>query len=444
MPGEYPIYPAFGKQISNWFSHTKTGAKTTVPNIIRFAIRLEHVDTTLAKKAFELLVHKHNSLRTVFAGTPNGVVQVVAPYDHLKHALQHTCCRSSIAFDHKRRTTNYLIEQLFGNLEQGPLFKGVLYEVANSGYLLELSIHHILADAWSIRLIKKELIAMYAAIGAGKSGPHATVQLSDYAQQYLAKDQETHTKAYWQQKLRHLPAAINMQLFYDSYNAAVNADVARSIYRPPVFAGNHNIAAILRAGYGYTFSSFIKDDIIGKLNRVAVKYKTTVSIIVLTVFLVLMRRLYRTQETLIISRLNGRFDTLSQNIIGNFTCAVYSYINEKNSSEIRDLIEVVRQDYVDSLAHAVYNPQVVGEVPLTVNCHLCVNILFDDYNETDLSYDTLIKTPVATYFPLEVAVIIHKESIHFNWVYNSLLFRSSMLQFIAGEHRRLLMQAALL
>lgn len=444
MPEEHHIYPAFGKQISNWFAHTKQGAKTPVPNIIRFAIRLEHVNTILAKTAFELLVRKHNSLRTVFAWTPNGVVQLVGPYDHIKHALQHTCCKSSIAFEHKRKVTNYLIEQLLGNLEEGPLFKGVLYEVANSGYFLELSIHHIVADAWSIRLIKKELFAIYNAIEAGQAGVGVSVQLSDYAQQYLAKDLEAHTRAYWQQKLKHLPAAINRQLFYDSYNAAVNAGVARTRYRPVIFAHSHNIAGILRAGYGYTFSSFISEDIIEKLNRVAARYKTTAPVIVIAVFLVLMRRLYKTQETLIISRLNGRFDPLSQHIIGNFTCAVYSYINESNISDTSDLIEVVRQDYVDSLEHAVYNPLVVGEVPLTANCHLCVNILYDDYNETDVSYDRLIKTHVRTYFPLEVAVIMHKDSIHFNWVYNSLLFRSSMLQFIAAEHLDLLRQTALL
>jgi hypothetical protein len=433
------MYPAFGKQLSNWFSHSNKGGKNGAPNIIRFAIRLGEVDVVMARRAFEELVRKHESLRTVFTATGAGVMQVVVGYREREYGLLHTVCKTRQHFDHKRRGINRRIEKTLGNLEEGPLFKGVLYEVMGQGYFLEISIHHIISDAWSIKLISDELFAIYESGGmAGKE--EAGLQLSGYATRHLTLNNEGMTKRYWQKKLEDLPEGIEVDRLYASYNAAVNSKGIRNTYKQKIGSGWIDISRMLQTGYGHTFSSFIKEGIIEKVNGAAAKYKTTPSIIILSVFLLLMRRLYQTHETLIISRLNGRFDIMSREIVGNFTCAVYSYIREPAIKGMAHLVEMVRKDFLDGLDHPVYNPLLLQEVPLTANCHLCVNILTDELNEGDSSHNKLIKTPINTYFPLEVVVVFHKSSIHFNWIYNTLLFRSSMLQFIAGEHLKMLHQ----
>lgn len=440
MPEEKKIYPAFGKQLSNWFSYTKNKGKKVAPNVLITALAFREIDKKIALLAFDELIRRHESLRTTFTLTAEGVMQVVSTCNHSGPALLITSCKSRKHLDKKRKIFIRQTEKTLRDLETGPLFKGILYEVANEGYYLELIIHHIIADAWSIKLMKDELLRIYHSLKTPHPGqlPPNPAQLREYAQKYHNKKTEEKVKTYWTKRLRTMPAAANWRQLYETYNTTINTDVKRNIYRPRIATDAATILKVLASGDGHTFSTHTKGDAMEKIIQLTTRHNTTISIIVLASFLILTRNLFRTHRTLIISRLNGRFDPFSHHLIGNFTCAIYSYIEARNIKELRRFVSLTLNDLLDSLEYAVYNPLILKDIPLTANCHLCVNVMNNDQTNMHERPEKSSQTPLKTYFPIENTVVIYKDSINFNWVYNTALFRSSIVQFIADEHLKVL------
>jgi len=407
------IYPSFGKQVSNWAAYKKHRPA----NIQHFVLQFQEVDVQLAQAAFQQLVIRHESLRAVFRETSGEVVQIIMPYNHAAHSLRHVVCRDRMHFERKRKALTSRIDGELGNLEEGPLFRAVIYEVANTGYLVEISIHHIISDAWTVPLIRRELLHLYRALATKTPPQLQPVQLKKYICDHHSQAINEQKKAFWLERLKDLPPVDWKQL----------------VTKPRFTLTDENIERALNHTYGYTYSTFINADETAKIRQVSVKYNTTFSIVVMAGFLMLMRSLFSTDKIFIISRLNGRFHAESHDIIGNLTCAVYSLIHEQTGTAA-EAIKLMHNDLLDCIDYAIYNPLLLSELPLTTHCHLCVNIITDDDTQADTTHNKLIRTPVETYFPLEVAAVLRKDSIVFNWIYNTCLFRSNMIRAVAQRH----------
>jgi hypothetical protein len=435
------LYPAFGKQILNWHIYQKNRGGKGRPNLLSLTIEFAQVNCGTARKAFEILVRNHESLRTTFRLTEEGLMQVVSPYQAADHDLKTVSCKNMAQLGLMRRVLNAQAEQLLAQLETGPLFRAVLYEIAGGGYYLECLIHHIISDEWSLQLMQKELLRAYHSIesGAGKPLP-AKMQLKDHGWRHYTLNTDERTGAYWSEKLAGLQAGIGLEALYATYNAALNSGGSRMMYRPKLPSGSRYIARALEAGYGHKLLVYAGESISAGVRQLSRKYKTTPSIILLSSYLVLLRFLFRTEQTLIISRLSGRFDSTSHDLIGNFTCAVYSYIRAKEMKGMADIVHTVLQEFLQSLDHAVYNPLVMKDVPLSTGCHLCVNMLPHESVEAAETGNRFVRVPVKTYFPIENTSIIGQQNIQFQWTYNTTLFRDSMIRFIAGEHIRILQE----
>jgi hypothetical protein len=256
------------------------------------------------------------------------------------------------------------------------------------------------------------------------------VKLKKYVHSYHSPAANERRKNFWFQRLKDLPP-VQWEQLVKNYNSAVNNE--RASYRPRFSWTDENIERALDHTHGYTYSTIVNANDTAKLKQVSVKYATTSSIVVMGSFLMLMKSLFNTRDTFIISRLNGRFHPESHDIIGNLTCAVYSRIHE-HTGTVAEAIKAMHNELLDSLDYAIYNPLLLRELPLTAHCHLCVNIITDDETENNAPANKLISTPIKTYFPLEVVAVLRRENITFNWIYNTCLFRSSMIRFIVQCH----------
>jgi hypothetical protein len=431
------MYPAFGKQVSNWSYFKKNRHKRTAANIMHFNLQFEAVDVAVAQAAFQQMVNRHESLRAVFRETPEGLVQVIMPYQQSLHGLQHVRCFNKPHFERKRKALSLQIDNSLRDLEKGPLFKGVIYEVGRIGYMVEISINHIISDAWTVQLMRNELLQFYQSVSQRRPPALRPVQLKAYINSYHSAAVNERKRKFWCQRLKELPA-VNWPVLLDGYNNKINNEKQRRAYVPRFLWSAENIERALNHTHGYTYATFLNAANAAKVKEISVKYTTTPSIVIMASFLMLVRWLFKTHHTLIISRLNGRFHAESHDIIGNLTCAVYSHINDRNLEQAGALINAMHDDLLDSLDYAIYNPLLVSDIPLTTHCHLCANIITDEENEGENHCNKLIQTPIKTYFPLEVVVLLKKEGIVFNWIYNTCLFRNSVVRYIVQAHTAML------
>src|SRR5262249_31988438 len=101
------------------------------------------------------------------------------------------------------------------DLARGPLLRVSLVRLGSEEHLLLLSIHHIAADGWSMRVLVRELAATYDAFAAGQEAllPELPAQYADYAtwqRRALQGDGLGRQLAYWKEKLAGVPPALNL------------------------------------------------------------------------------------------------------------------------------------------------------------------------------------------------------------------------------------------
>ena len=95
------------------------------------------------------------------------------------------------------------------DLEKGPLVRALLLRCGAAEHLLVLVLHHLIFDAWSRRILARELVELYGARLAGRppSLPELGLQYGDFAFWQIHRDpgEVDADLAFWRQQLRDLP-----------------------------------------------------------------------------------------------------------------------------------------------------------------------------------------------------------------------------------------------
>lgn len=165
------------------------------------------LDLDRLQQAFNAIVVRHEALRTTFVETDGRPVQLVAP--HAELPLQVHDLRS-IPSDTRSVEVERLIaleaERPF-DLSAGPLLRLTVFRVADEENVLLLSIHHAIADSWSVNLFFQELAAFY--LDSSGELPLLPIQYLDYSawQQHADRDAQL---AFWKHELASAPLVLNL------------------------------------------------------------------------------------------------------------------------------------------------------------------------------------------------------------------------------------------
>jgi amino acid adenylation domain-containing protein len=171
------------------------------------------LDEAALAHALTELVRRHESLRTTFV-TRNGEPrqQIMSPEPVVPEAIDLGSVpapdREAVVEEHVHKE----VQRPF-SLARGPLFRPVLLRLAPDEHELIISIHHIVADGWSLGLIARELEALYQAhlTGGAAPLPELPLQYADFAiwqRQWLAGEVLETQRAYWRTRLAALPSPL--------------------------------------------------------------------------------------------------------------------------------------------------------------------------------------------------------------------------------------------
>ncbi|MEA5616273.1 amino acid adenylation domain-containing protein [Cronbergia sp. UHCC 0137] len=157
------------------------------------------------QQAFQQLQRKHESLRSTFVDIDGEPWQKIHP-DALTELVLEDWSGNTNTVDTIARSEG---EHTF-NLQTGPLIRARLFRFAAEQHILTLTLHHIIADAWSMGVILQEIAIFYKlAITEEKIVlPELTFQYSDYALWQQEKFSNSHlgnSLNYWEKKLAELP-----------------------------------------------------------------------------------------------------------------------------------------------------------------------------------------------------------------------------------------------
>jgi amino acid adenylation domain-containing protein len=174
-------YPLSSAQRRLWIMSQVEGSGIAynIPGTYIFKGRL---DTAALTRAFEQLIARHESLRTVFAENEQGEVKQrilsVMPFTINYHDLQQTGSPE----DNAKAMVQQTLTTPF-DLSSGPLLRADLFQLAEDKWVFTYVMHHIISDGWSMGVLIRELLALYNAFtsGADHSLPALRIQYKDYA-----------------------------------------------------------------------------------------------------------------------------------------------------------------------------------------------------------------------------------------------------------------------
>ncbi|MDQ1354513.1 MAG: Amino acid adenylation protein, partial [Acidobacteriota bacterium] len=197
------------------------------------------IDAELLEKSIKAVIDRHEALRTRIITKDSQPVQAIAPEAPFKlHKLVLTDYSGEDKHTHAAALAINFAQQPF-KLGDEFLCRGQLIQVAMDESILVISIHHIIADRYSLKIIAREIFTYYDAFLKGKAPdlPVLSAHYADFSQwQYGFSDEISEPiLLYWKRKMKGklLPLQLPLDkprspihIFHDGYRQFIlNGDL---------------------------------------------------------------------------------------------------------------------------------------------------------------------------------------------------------------------------
>jgi acyl-CoA synthetase (AMP-forming)/AMP-acid ligase II/acyl carrier protein len=180
------------------------------------AVRLlGELDIDLMQQALDLVVARHEMLRTTFQSTEEGIMASVHESWPLK--IKQIDLSGMPVAQREAEVERSLIDEprRLYDLESEPGIRVTVLRVGAREHVFILMMHHIICDRWSMGVVSREMAAAYQAFIGGKTPalPPVSIQNGDYVVwqlQRLAETNYTKELAYWEDNLRDAPRLLEL------------------------------------------------------------------------------------------------------------------------------------------------------------------------------------------------------------------------------------------
>ncbi|MBM3852779.1 MAG: hypothetical protein FJ399_06445, partial [Verrucomicrobia bacterium] len=169
------------------------------------------LDVAALRAAVRRLVERHETLRTTITTIGGEPRQIVGSADGFSlREVDLSGEPDPLAAARKAAADDALAPF---DLARGPLFRVTLVRMGSERHLLLCTLHHIVSDAWSTAVLRRELAALYTAgvAGAGHPLPPLRAHYRDFAawqNRELAGPTGAAQRDYWRRQLGGERAAL--------------------------------------------------------------------------------------------------------------------------------------------------------------------------------------------------------------------------------------------
>lgn len=345
-------HPPSHVQRQLWFLHQLDPSAAQYNISIAVEVR-GALDLLALPRAVAETIERHAILRTTFVESDGILAQTV--HDTLDGAYAYADLRAIPATERREEALRVVDReaQYSFDLQRGPLFRTVALQLDHAHFVLIATLHHIIADGWSVGLLIDDLSRHYLASGSGgeRSALSPRAQYTDFArrQSVLLEGQARASLLdFWRDHLRDAPLTIDLPTDHP---------------RPEVPSA---------AGALHTF--VVPSDLATALGGFAAAHEATPFMTLIAAFGVLLHR-YSGQTDLVIGTpFANRLDDDFIEVLGNFVHTLPIRISVDPDQGLDALVAQVRARTLRVLAHqalpfdelveALAPPRTLGRNPL--------------------------------------------------------------------------------
>ncbi len=216
------------------------------------------------------------------------------------------------------------------NLAKDRLIRASLLRTSDSEHVLLLTMHHIVADGWSIGVLIREIALLYEALIRGLASPlpKLSIQYADYAHWQLCWLQgEVLEKqlSHWRQQLSPLPPLLELPI--DKPRPAIQA-----------FKGSHQSFAL-------------GNDLSSMLYALGREEKATLFMTLLTAFAALVSRYSGQEDFCLGTPIANRERAEIQELIGYFVNTLTMRFDFSGDPTFRQMLKRTREVALQAFAH---------------------------------------------------------------------------------------------
>jgi natural product biosynthesis luciferase-like monooxygenase protein len=288
------------------------------------------LDAAALRAALGQVVRRHEALRTTIREVDGVPLQVIAPFTGLDLPVEDLSALGEAEREAALGARHGEVAGHVFDLTAGPLFFARLLRLGRDEHVLLLCMHHIVSDGWSLKVMFRELWALYDAFRAGNEPPlsEPPVQYADWAVWQRSRGQrevQARHLAYWKERLAGAPELMELP-------------VDRP--RPPVpsIRGAHapvNVPA----------------EVADRLRELARCQGATLYMVVLAAFKALLVRYGAGEDVVVGTPIAGRTRKAVENLVGLFINTLVLRTDLSGDPTFRELVERVRETVLGAYEH---------------------------------------------------------------------------------------------
>ena len=173
------------------------------------------IDADVLGRALNLLIERHESLRTRFVAIDGEPRQVIDPELRIELAISDFRWSANVRSETEVREFLASEAQRPFELCKGPLIRAMLLRLGPNENILFLNVHHIVSDRWSMSVLLRDLSLLYQSLRSGIPAalPPLPLQYADFAawqRNLLAGALLEDHLTYWRQQLAGAPPLLEV------------------------------------------------------------------------------------------------------------------------------------------------------------------------------------------------------------------------------------------
>lgn len=314
----YELSPS---QMRYWLLY-KIKGKSREFNIYSTLQLPDNFDLTAFKTAFDLLLERHEILRSVFveeAGIPKQKIR-----SHL--SVEIPC------FESESDAKKEVFEQEF-DLEADVLFKVAILK-EGPAHRLYFNIHHSISDGWSMGIISRDLMDIYTATIRNKPAelPELAIQYKEYA--------------HWQNKvLQSSDVSVSEKYWKEQFSGQL------SYLQLPT-----DYTAKVKTNYGTSssYTVYISEEQKKKIEKLSGEKKTSVFAIFVATLKILLFRLTSEEDITLGIPVANRNHYQLKEVVGCFINTLMLRDKINDSASFETWLQRVNETLINALAHQNY------------------------------------------------------------------------------------------
>jgi hypothetical protein len=438
------VYEATGEQVQLY--HYQNGLPDDgPPQMLALDMLLEQPDVGSVKRAIEIMIRRHESLRTFFRVVDGSVVQCVAPYEE-RYFL--TACYDVSGDEDARQSIIRIMDEerkFLKTLDAPPLLRSCLIKVSVTGYYVSILVHHLIADEWSRSLMIAEVTRLYESLKAGQAVDEKPnkMQLRDYAV-WQKKWMDINKDAacdYWKKKLTSFEENVFFEGLYREYTTDYDGSPVGDGSSMATGPALEHLLDISGTGY---YSYIIPPELYTGLKQLSQRCGCGILTITCVSLKLAIFSLTGRKKALIAMPVANRLWPGADTIIGYMVGGLYLHQEIREDMTILDLVNEVFLDFLESNIYLIYDHAAMDleNLDLRFICDVFVNFMSGEMNSNksivgEKSGDQW-NEEAPSFYALSLYLTEYSDGLRYTWRYNTSLYPRKIIDRVIDQYSRIL------